>query len=101
MPIHVIDLGQCDLVIKNSKILQLTKFYFTDHNNCNTLLCTTKLLLAHLLPDPADQDEYGSIPDHGPLIPDPKTATKERGEKKLLSYFFVATNFTKLKIIYF
>jgi len=35
-------------------------------------------------------------------IPDPKTATKERGEKKLVvKPFFVATNFTKLKIILF
>jgi hypothetical protein len=33
----------------------------------------------------------------GSRIPDPKTATKERGEKNLLSYlFFVATNFTEL-----
>jgi hypothetical protein len=35
-------------------------------------------------------------------IPDPKTAMKDRGEKKLLSYlFFGAINFTKLKTIYF
>ncbi len=35
-------------------------------------------------------------------IPDIKTATKERGEKIILPYlFFIATNFTKLKIIYF
>jgi hypothetical protein len=42
-------------------------------------------------------------PDFYPFrIPDPKTATKERGEKKLVvKPFFVATNFTKLKIIYF
>jgi hypothetical protein len=33
-------------------------------------------------------------------IPDPKTATKERGEKKLaVITFYVATNFTKLQII--
>jgi hypothetical protein len=42
-------------------------------------------------------------PDFYPFrIPDPKTATKERGEKKLVvKPFFVATNFTKLKIILF
>jgi hypothetical protein len=42
-------------------------------------------------------------PDFYPFrIPDPKTATKERGKKNLLSnLFFVATNFTKLKIILF
>jgi hypothetical protein len=35
------------------------------------------------------------IPD-----PDPKTATKERGEKKFVVIpFYVATNFTKLNII--
>ncbi len=45
------------------------------------------------------------IPDLGSwflAIPDPgsKTATKERGEKKLVVItFYVATNFTKLQII--
>jgi hypothetical protein len=35
-------------------------------------------------------------------IPDPKTATKERVEKKIWCHtFFEATNFTKCKIIYF
>jgi hypothetical protein len=34
-------------------------------------------------------------------IPDPKTATKERDEKKICVIpFYVATNFTKLKIIF-
>ncbi len=38
----------------------------------------------------------------GMFIPDPKTATKERNEKKLVVItFFGATNFTKLKIILF
>jgi hypothetical protein len=42
-----------------------------------------------------------SDPDFCPFrIPDPKTATKERGEKKLVVLpVFVATNITKLKII--
>jgi hypothetical protein len=36
----------------------------------------------------------------GCRMPDPKTATKERGEKKhFLITFYVATNFTKLKVI--
>jgi hypothetical protein len=40
------------------------------------------------------------IPDLGSRIPDPKTGRKERGEKKFfVKYFFVATNFTKCKII--
>jgi hypothetical protein len=40
-------------------------------------------------------------PDFYPSrIPDPKTATKERGENKCVVVpFYVATNFTKLKII--
>jgi hypothetical protein len=38
----------------------------------------------------------------GSRISDPKTATKEKNEKNLLSYLFlVATNITKLKIILF
>jgi hypothetical protein len=42
-------------------------------------------------------------PDFYPSrIQDPKTATKERGEKKLVVIpFFGAINFTKLKIILF
>jgi hypothetical protein len=50
------------------------------------------------IPDP---DFYPSrIPDLGSQIPDPKTATKERGEKKfVVIVFYVATYFTKLKII--
>ena len=36
----------------------------------------------------------------GSRISDPKTATEETGEKKfVVKPFFVATNFTKLKII--
>jgi hypothetical protein len=42
------------------------------------------------------------IPDPGSRIPDPKRATKKRGEKKLVvKHFFVATNFRKCKIILF
>ena len=38
-----------------------------------------------------------SIPDPGSRIPDPKTATKERGEKKLdVKPFYVATKFNKI-----
>ena len=37
------------------------------------------------------------IPDLGFRIPDPKTATKERGEKKLdVKPFYVATKFNKI-----
>jgi hypothetical protein len=41
------------------------------------------------------------MPDPGSRIPDPKTATKERGEKKLffIRTFLCSSNFTKLKII--
>jgi hypothetical protein len=50
------------------------------------------------IPDP---DFYPSrIPDPGSRIPDPKTATKERGEKKFFVItFYVATNFTKLQVV--
>jgi hypothetical protein len=50
------------------------------------------------IPDP---DFYPSrIPDLGSRIPDPKTATKERGEIKFVVItFYVATNFTKFQII--
>jgi hypothetical protein len=53
----------------------------------------------------ADPGCLSRIPDpdfYSFRIPDPKTATKERGEKKLfVKPFLVATNFTKLKIILF
>jgi hypothetical protein len=43
-----------------------------------------------------------SIPDPGYRIPDPKTATKEKGDQKFVVLAcFVATNITKLKIILF
>ena len=39
------------------------------------------------------------IPDLGSRIPDPKTATKERGEKKLVVIpFYVATNLQNFKL---
>ncbi len=48
------------------------------------------------------QDLGSRIPDLGSRIPDQKTATKERGENKFVVIpFFVAKNFTKLKIIHF
>jgi hypothetical protein len=47
------------------------------------------------IPDP---DFYPSrIPDTGSRIPDPKTVTKERGEKKMLSYFFCSHKFHKIE----
>jgi hypothetical protein len=47
------------------------------------------------IPDP---DFYPSrVPDPGSRITDPKTATKERGEKKLdVKAFYVATKFNKI-----
>jgi hypothetical protein len=51
---------------------------------------------------PDSGSKFSPIPDPGSRIPDPKTATKEMGKKKLLVIpFFVATNLTKLKIILF
>jgi len=56
------------------------------------------------MPDPLSRiPDLGSrISDPGSQIPDPKTATKERvgwNKKIFLIIFYVATNFTKLKII--
>jgi hypothetical protein len=42
-----------------------------------------------VLPSVADPGCLSRIPDLGSWIPDPKMATKERGEKKLLSYIFL------------
>jgi hypothetical protein len=44
-----------------------------------------------------------NVADPGCLsrIPDPETATKEVRQKIVVKPFFVATNFTKLKIILF
>ncbi len=42
-----------------------------------------------------------SIPDPGSLIPEPTTTTEEEGGKVVVIPFFVATNFTKLKMILF
>jgi hypothetical protein len=40
-------------------------------------------------------------PNPGSRTPDPKTATKERGEKKFVVLtFYAATNLTKLQIIF-
>jgi hypothetical protein len=51
----------------------------------------------------ADPGCLSRIPDpdfYPSRIPDPKTGTKERGEKKFnVIPFYVATNFTKLYII--
>ncbi len=44
-------------------------------------------------------DRESRIPDLGSRIPDPKTATKERVEKKFVVIpLLVATNFKKIKI---
>jgi hypothetical protein len=50
------------------------------------------------IPDPGSW--FLPIPDPGSRIPEPKTATNKRGEKKFFFIpFYVATNFTKLNII--
>jgi hypothetical protein len=83
-------------------------------HNCTIilLLCSVQLWQVGLLacqqcggsgmfiPDPGSW--ILPIPDPGSQIPDPKTATKDRGGKKFfVKPFFVATNFTKLNIILF
>ncbi len=58
-----------------------------------------------LLSSVADRGCLSRIPDpdfYPSRIPDPKTVTKERGEKKfVIILFFVVTNFTKLNIMLF
>jgi hypothetical protein len=52
------------------------------------------------IPEPGFHPSWIQSP--GSWIPDPKTAPKERDEKKLIiKLFFVAINFRKLKIILF
>ncbi len=52
------------------------------------------------IPDPGSWFYPSRIPDPGSRIPDPKTATKERGEKKLVVIpFYLATNFKIFLII--
>jgi hypothetical protein len=68
---------------------------------------SNKLLKTYFLPisitSVADPGCLSRIPDpdfYPSRIPDPKTATKERGDKKfVVMTFYVATNFTKLQII--
>jgi hypothetical protein len=69
----------------------VTVFYYYFEQCCGSEM---------FIPDP---DFYPfRIPDLGSRILDPKTATKERGEKKfVVKPFFVATNFTKLKLFNF
>jgi hypothetical protein len=60
------------------------------------------LLTTCSVADPGCLSRILIITHPGSRIPDPKTATKERGEKKLVvKLLFVATNFTKLNIILF
>jgi hypothetical protein len=65
--------------------------------------CSKNGIAARLLSSVADPGCLSRIPDpdfYPSRIPDPKTATKERGEKKFdFIPFYVATNFTKLYII--
>jgi hypothetical protein len=57
------------------------------------------LIIGLLDPEPYCRYFINSVADLGCLsrIPDPKTAKKERGEKKFVVIpFYVATNFTEL-----
>jgi len=68
--------------------------------NCSTAFLVFTLSIACTITSVADPGCLSRIPDpdfYPSRIPDPKTATKERGEKKLVVIpFYVATNFTKL-----
>ncbi len=68
------------------------------HSNISTSVADPGCLSR--IPDPGSW--FLPIPDPGSRIPDPKTATKDRCEKKnFVKPYFVATNFTTLNIILF
>ncbi len=82
-----------------------TKFYFTHGGRSGRYYfkCRAVLRIRDVYPESRILifTHPGSrIPDLGSRIPDPKTATKEGGEKKFFVItFYAATNFTKLHII--
>jgi len=64
--------------------------------------CSSLLIIFIARGSIADPGCLSRIPDpdfYSSRIPDPKSATKERSEKKFVITFNVATNFTKLQII--
>jgi hypothetical protein len=55
-----------------------------------------------MVPDPDPKIPASDCCGSGMFIPDPKTVTKERGEKKfVMVLLFVDTNFTLLNIMLF
>jgi hypothetical protein len=55
-----------------------------------------------MVPDPDPKIHASDCCGSGMFIPDPKTVTKERGEKKfVMVLLFVVTNFTLLNIMLF
>ena len=77
---------------------------FTNHSELRLiqLFCGTPLVICGVVTSVADPGCLSRIPDPdfthpGSRIPDPKTATKERGEKKMLSYFLCSHKFHKIK----
>jgi len=74
----------------------------TKHDFCKPFRAVWLLTAVLRIRDVYPGSWFLPIPDPGSRNPDPKTATKERGEKKLVAIpFYVATNFTKLQIISF
>jgi hypothetical protein len=69
----------------------LNIFFFNGQSSVEDPRCLSRI------PDP---DFYPSrIPDLGSRIPDPRTATKERGEKKfVVTTFIVATDSQNCKL---
>jgi hypothetical protein len=60
---------------------------------CVLLCCGSGMFI----PDPDFYPSASRIPDPGSWIPDPKTATKERGEKKICCHtFFCSQKFHKI-----
>ncbi len=72
-------------------------------NTCKTEKQSSKLLRSHIR-SVADPECLSRIPDphfYPSRIPDPKTATKERGGKKIFSYFFCCNKFHKIEYFFY
>jgi hypothetical protein len=71
-------------------------FFQASHNFMKHCSCSVFLSLIFSFPLSFLSFIDPCIPNPGSRIPDPKTATKERGEKKLLSYLFYSHKFNKI-----
>jgi hypothetical protein len=95
------------------KVLAVGSHRLQPNQGCHEVLChpvigslcgaSASAIQTQVVSSVADPGCLSRIPDpdfYPSRIPNPKTATEERGEKKIVVItFYVATNFTKLQII--